>query len=113
MQISAREEGQVRVVSASGSIDALTAGDVETFLDEQLKAGGDKLVFDLSELEFMSSAGLRTLLVISKQSRKLGGDLRLVKGSQPVQKVLDMAGLTGVIETFPSVDEAVASFGAA
>jgi anti-sigma B factor antagonist len=110
MEISAREEGQVKVVSVTGSVDGLTSGDVQSFLDKLVSDGDDKLVLDLGQLDFLSSAGLRAMLAVSRGARQSGGDLRLVEGSGSVQNVLEMAGFPSVVKTFPDVAQAVASF---
>ena len=68
------------------------------------------LVVDLAGLEFMSSAGLRTLLGAVKESRSQGGDLRIVSTNPGIDKVLKMSGFHNIAKVFMSAAEAVASF---
>lgn len=111
MDITAEQIDQTTVVSIAGSIDALTAGEVTNFLSAQIGSGRTQLVGDLSRVEFMSSAGLRAILAALKDSRQHGGDLRLAAAQPGVDKVLKMSGFTSILKTYPSVDEAVTSFG--
>ena len=111
MDITAKQVGSVAVVSIVGSVDALTAEQVTRFLGAELDKGNKHIVGDLSQVDFMSSAGLRAILMALKDSRQQGGDLRLGAAQPGVEKVLKMSGFTNILKTYPTVDEAVASFG--
>ena len=111
MEITATQLGQTAVVSIVGSVDALTAGDVTSFLSAQLGSGHKQIVADLSQVDFMSSAGLRAILFALKESRQRGGDLRLAAVRPGVDHTLKISGLASLIQSFPAVDQAVASFG--
>ena len=111
MEITATQLGQTAVVSIVGSVDALTAGDVTRFLSEQLGSGHKQIVADLSQVDFMSSAGLRAILFALKESRQRGGDLRLAAVRPGVDHTLRISGLASLIQSFPAVGQAVASFG--
>jgi anti-anti-sigma factor len=64
-------------------------------------------------ITFMSSAGLRIFFGCVKETRASGGDFRIVSPSEKVAKLLKLAGFLNVVKNFNTVDEAVASFGAA
>lgn len=110
MDIRVEQFGEIAVVSIAGDIDALTAVEASAFLNAQLDGGREQLVLDLGQVEFMSSAGIRLLLEILKKSREQGGDLRLAAVPGGVARTLEITGLTSVLEAYPSVDKAVASF---
>lgn len=110
MQITELIENQTCIVAISGSVDALTAGEITQYLSGRINAGKRQIILDLGQVDFMSSAGLRAILTALKESRQQGGDLYLA-GAQPgVQKVLKMSGFTSIVKTFPSVETAVAEF---
>lgn len=111
VNITARQMGDTTIVSIVGSVDALTAGQVSEFLGAQLSGGSKQIVGDLSQMQFISSAGLRAVLNMLKETRQQGGDLRLAAAQAGVEKTLKMSGFTSIMKLFPSVDEAVASFG--
>jgi anti-anti-sigma factor len=98
------------VVSIAGSIDALTAGEVTEFLSEQVSQGEMNLVVDLAGVDYVSSAGLRTILATLKEARMRGGDVRLAGARPNVYKVLQMSGFTTILKSFDSTAAAVESF---
>ncbi len=73
MNISAAQQAQTTVVSIEGSIDAMTADQVTSFLSTRIVDKETKLVVDLAQVDFMSSAGLRAILVTLKESRRARG----------------------------------------
>lgn len=110
MEIQVRDSDRVRIISVVGSIDAMTADDFSSFVLDQLGEEHNQLVIDLSQLEFMSSAGLRAILAGLKAARRQGGDLRLAAAQPGVEKVLTISGFASILKAFPSVSEAVSSY---
>lgn len=110
MEMSFSEHGDVAVAKLSGSVDAATAPDVTTRLTDHIDDGSTRLVVDLTELEYTSSAGLRALLAATKQARGAGGDFRLAGPGERVRRVLSLSGFDSIIKTYPDVDAAVESF---
>jgi anti-sigma B factor antagonist len=110
MNINASHLDPITVIAIAGSVDALTASDVSRFLGDQVGSGHRQLVVDLSQVDFMSSSGLRAILATLKETRQQNGDLRLAGAQTGVEKILKMSGFVNILKTFPTVDEAVASF---
>lgn len=110
MEQSVHAQGDVQVVTITGSLDALTAPELGDTLSTQLKSGNAKLVADVAGLDYTSSAGLRVLLNSVKEARQKGGDLRLAAVQPNVDKVLELSGFKTIIKTFPDVASAVSSF---
>jgi len=97
------------VVTAKGRIDSQTW----PMLDAELtKAVGDhrKVVLDLKDVEYMSSAGIRAIVKAAQAAEKSGGMLKLASVPEEVHSVLYTVGLTLKIGTYPTVSEAVTSF---
>jgi anti-anti-sigma factor len=105
------QENNSTIVTVNGSIDALTAPDLAKALINQIAEGHVNLVVNLIGVEFMSSAGLRTLLGAVKEARSHGGDLRIASTNPGIDKVLKMSGFNNIAKVFPSQAEAVLSFG--
>jgi anti-sigma B factor antagonist len=99
-------------VAVSGTVDALTAPELSSVLADLIADGHASLVVDLIAVEFMSSAGLRTLLGGVKDARSHGGDLRIASTNPGIDKVLKMSGFHTIAKVFTSPDDATASFGA-
>jgi len=111
MNTQVKHENNSTVVEVSGSVDALTASDLSKVLLDQIEAGHANLIVDLMGVDFMSSAGLRSLLGAVKEARSHGGDLRIASTTPGVDKVLKMSGFHNIAKIFASPDEAAASFG--
>jgi anti-anti-sigma factor len=112
VEIQSEQLQQTLVVSLAGSLDALTADQVQGIIGAQLDEGQQQVVLDLCRVDFMSSSGVRMLLNLLKRSRGVGGDLRLAAAQPGIQRTLEIAGLVRVLKIYPSSEEAVRSFGA-
>jgi anti-anti-sigma factor len=110
MEIEIRSVDHVTVVAINGNVDSLTAERLADAFSLQLNQDRVRLVADLSRVPYTSSAGLRTLLSTMKDARRRGGDFRLASVQPPVLRVLELSGFTGILNLFPDVDAAVASF---
>lgn len=111
MKTEVQQESNSTVIKVTGSVDALTATELSKVLTNQVSEGHVNLVVNLTGVEFMSSAGLRTLLGAVKESRSNGGDLRITSTNPGIDKVLKMSGFHNIAKVFPSQAEAVSSFG--
>ncbi len=111
MQISITDRDQTTIVSVAGSVDALTAADLTVALVAQIEEGQLNVLLDLGQVDYMSSAGLRSILTTLKESRQRGGDLRLAAAQPGVAKILKMSGFNNILKVFSSVEEGVNSFG--
>lgn len=104
-------EGDLGIaLCVEGSIDALTAQQLEAALKEQLGRERPCIVLDLGGVDFTSSTGLRLILATTKEARRLGGDLRLAAVRPSVLRVLHLSGFLSVLRTYPDADAALASF---
>lgn len=106
MEISATEHKRVTVVEVSGRIDSSTASEFDNAIKDMIDSGNKNLVLDLSAVDFLSSAGLRTL-VSARKSVQGSGEITLANPSQRVIDTLDIAGLDVLFKTFPDRESAV------
>lgn len=112
MKLQLSKHEQAAVISVIGSVDALTAAELTSYLNTQVSQGNSRLVLDLGQVDFMSSAGLRAILATLKEARQKGGDLRIAAAQPGIEKVLKMSGFTNILKAFSSSQEALASFAA-
>lgn len=110
MKTEVTQDNNSTIVAVTGTVDALTAPDLAKILVHQIAEGHVNLVVDLMGVEFMSSAGLRTLLGAVKESRSNGGDLRIASTNPGIDKVLKMSGFHNIAKVYSSPSEAVSSF---
>lgn len=110
MNTDVTHENGIVVVVVTGSVDALTAAELSGVIAAQVADGHVNLVIDLTGLEFMSSAGLRTLLGATKEARSGGGDLRIASNNAGIDKLLKMSGFSSIAKVFTNTADAVSSF---
>jgi len=111
MEILKRKEKDALVISLKGRLDAVTTPVLEKDLTELLAGGERFLVLDLGDLDYISSAGLRTLLVVTKRLREKQGRLLLASLKSVVREVFEISGFSSIIPIFESVDAAISSPG--
>lgn len=110
MEVTVVQLEPVTVVAVQGSVDSLTAESLTAALAEHVNGGRTKLVADFSGVHYTSSAGLRSLLMTLKASRKAGGDFRVAAVQPNVLSVLSMSGFTNLIKVFDDVPSAIGSY---
>lgn len=97
MEISSQKADQILIFGFTGRLDAQSAPEAESQVKGWLAEGEKKLVGDLTGLDYISSAGLRVLLMTAKNLSASGGKLCLFGLQPPVQEVFDLAGFSAVI----------------
>jgi anti-anti-sigma factor len=108
MNIEQETRGDVLVVHLAGRLDSSSAPELERLLLEQFTAGLKRLVFDFSALDYVSSAGLRVILLAGKKLRAAQGKLALVGLRDMVREVFEMSGFLTLFAVTDTVDEGVA-----
>lgn len=107
MELSAKKEQGVVVMSVKGRMDAVTAPEFEKGFDPYITGGDRKFVADLADLEYISSAGLRSILSTAKKVKAVGGQVVFACLSGMVKEVFDISGFGSMFEIYASVKEAV------
>lgn len=107
MEIKEVKKNQVMVLVVEGRLDSSTSGTLEKKLITMIEAGEKNLVFDFAGMDYISSAGLRVLLMAAKKTGKLGGKVVLASLNPNVKEVFDIAGFTNIFTIFGSQEEAV------
>lgn len=112
MECKVNNFANVVVVEVQGRVDHGTAPAFGSALLPQVEGcAGDqkKILVDLGKVNYMSSAGLRVLMIAAKGCRKHEGKIVLA-GLQPtVQEVFNIGRFDMVLETFPTVRDALAA----
>lgn len=111
MDIQTHTSGAATVVVLSGKLDTVTAPAFEKRIREVIGTGAVRLVLDLSAIEYISSAGLRGLLVMSKLLKEKQGKACLVGVKGNVRSVFEMSGFLTFLRAEETVESAVAALG--
>ena len=107
MEITYKKEQGITVVAINGRLDATTMTDAEDTLDEIMAMGSKNLLFDLSELEYLSSGGLRIILAVAKQIKQKNGKLALCALQGYVKEIFEVSGFHKIIPIKESVEEGI------
>ncbi|MEE9576589.1 MAG: STAS domain-containing protein [Gemmatimonadota bacterium] len=110
MEISTREIDSISVVRIEGSLDTNTAPEAQQHLDSLQDAGSQKILIDFEALDYISSAGLRVLLVTAKRLGGSGGSLHICGLNETVDEVFEISGFSVILNVFGTADEAMQGF---
>lgn len=111
LQISIRDNGDVKIVDMTGHLDTNTVAEAENLVSQIIdEQGVNKLLVNLKGLSYISSAGLRVLLVTTKKIKGKGGELRLSNLNPVVKEVFDISGFSMIISVFTDEEEALNQF---
>lgn len=104
---------QVQVFELSGRLDAVNTQHAVSQVNAALAAGARHILLDLGAVTFMSSSGLRALLLVRKELLNHGGQLRLANLQPHVQEVFTLTGFTQVFAIHQTREDALRAFGQA
>lgn len=107
MEIVIREMGDIRVVDIIGRIDTGTSPAAETAISSLLEGGNSKIVINLVQTEWLSSSGLRVLLVAAKKLSAMKGKLKICQPNEVVKEILDISGFSTILDVRASEAEAL------
>ena len=100
----------VSIVYLKGYLDAHTAPDFEKILQGLVEENRVQIVVNLSELSYISSAGLGVFMGFIEDVRKKGGDIKLAEPTEKVFKVFDLLGFPVLYEVFQDEAEAIKKY---
>lgn len=109
MDLKTRKEGKVRIIELEGRLDVHLSMEVESTVNEIIDNGELYLVFDLKEVKYLSSSGLRIFIAALRKLNKLGGKLKLANMNESVKRIFKVVELIDLFEIYPSVEEAIES----
>ncbi|CAH1231348.1 Putative anti-sigma factor antagonist BtrV [Paenibacillus allorhizoplanae] len=107
MIITEQLQGDIVLVSLQGRLDGNTSASLESAFAKLVEQGNGKFVFNLQGLDYVSSAGLRSLLSAAKMVKVIQGKLALARMNEQVKEVFDMSGFSSIFKLYETEDEAV------
>lgn len=111
MEIEIRQFKHCDVIKVDGRVDSLTAPKLDEAVTKITGNGRYKIVLDLQDLEFISSAGLWVLVNTQKKCRRYNrGEIVLVNVPEKIKSTLDLAGFIPFFKFYSDVTEAVGGF---
>ncbi len=110
MPISEERYGDALVLTLTGRIDNSTTDGLKSGLDAYVascRADGDCLVLDFSKVDYISSVGLRVLMLAARQIRDQGGTIVVAAFQPVVREIFEISRFNLVFQCFSSVREAL------
>jgi anti-sigma B factor antagonist len=110
MEVTTSQYRHCDLVKVSGRIDSATSPQLAKALDDITGSGRFKIVLELEEVEFMSSAGLRVLISTQKTCKRYNrGEVVLSSVPKRIYDALELAGFVPLFRFFDNVLDAVGS----
>lgn len=106
MDVKISSTDKIVTISVEGSIDSNTAGDLQAQIMEKV-VESQNVLLDFSKVDFVSSAGLRVLLMIYRQIKSKNGKVVLVGVSEEIYDVMSMTGFVNFFEITDTIENAL------
>jgi anti-anti-sigma factor len=97
----------VTIFHMEGYLDSITSAQLQLALVSAVSSGAHRLALDFNEVGYVSSAGLRVVLMMAKQARAAGGEMAIFGLGNPVRETFEISGFARVIAIVTSQTEAV------
>ncbi|MCD4813142.1 STAS domain-containing protein [bacterium] len=108
--ITQTTKGTVRLVTFNGFLDMTEVGGLEKILDQLIQEGHTKIVLDMTNLDYISSAGLGAIIGRIREVRTRKGDIKVGGCSTRVFDILKVFGFTDVFDVLETASEAMKKF---
>jgi len=107
MEFASNKQDQAMVISVTGRMDAVTAPEFEQECNKWIDEGERLLIIDLGGLEYISSAGLRSILATAKKLKAEQGQIRFCNLNGMVQEVFSISGFSSMFTICETSEEAL------
>jgi len=108
LEITSEKHGKAMVISVRGQIDTVSAPALDKQISDLIARNEENLIADLSELDYISSAGLRSFLIAAKELKSRNGRLVLACPKPEVMKIFRVSGFSAILTICDSIESAVA-----
>lgn len=107
MKVEILQKENPAFIKLIGRIDSITAGNFEDEVKDYIKAPTSDIIFDISELEYISSAGLRVFLLLLSAMSGKNLKMVLISPQQMIKEVFDISGISHIVRWADTFDEAI------
>lgn len=105
MEISVESREQAKIIRLAGRLDAVTSPDLEKWAEDMAESPSGGIIMDFSELEYISSAGLRVILNLSRTMKTHTVNFSICNLQAHVREVFEISGFDTIIPIFQTVEE--------
>lgn len=107
MDVVEAREGDITILAVTGRLDSNTAKTLEVTLLERIGTGAPAVLVDFAGLDYISSAGLRVLLLAAKRSKAAQSRFALCSIQPHVREVFEISGFSNILSIHPGRSEAM------
>jgi len=111
MDIHHVKEGEITIITINGRLDGATAPVAEETIEKILKGDCSRMLFDFSELDYLSSVGLRILLMAAKELKQKEGKMVLCSLADYVKEIFEISGFDSLIPISDTVELGIKRLG--
>ncbi len=104
MEIQHKMENRILIITIQGRLDAATSPSADETIKKTMEQDSNRLLFDLSDLEYLSSGGLRVILSAAKEIRRRNGKVVLCCLNQYVDEIFEVSGFKSMIPIKDTVE---------
>ena len=109
MEIQKERVGDTYVVTVNGRLDGIYSTAFAKEVGELITGMNPKILIDFAEIDFVTSAGIRAVLLLMNKAKATGADFALCGLNEQVREVLDASGLATIIAIHPGRSEGLAA----
>ncbi|MBN1197777.1 MAG: STAS domain-containing protein [Bacteroidales bacterium] len=110
MEITEKKSQNCTIVSINGRLDTTNYSVLEKKLLELIDSGETRLLVNLSKMDYVSSSGLRILLMALKRITMAKGKFVLCSLQDNIKEIFEISGFTNIFEIFPDEEAGLKSF---
>ncbi|HUU26501.1 MAG TPA: STAS domain-containing protein [archaeon] len=109
IEIQEQKMDEVAVIGLRGRLDASTSNDFQVRLLEIIDRGEKLMALDFAQLDYISSAGLRAILIALKKIKSADGQLVLYALKNQIKEIFEISGFTSMIPIFETQEKALSN----
>lgn len=99
----------VSVLNIKGRVDASVSAQIHEKIMDEIESGCSKMVIDFSDVNYISSAGLRVMIYASKALTKKSGAFSICALNKNIEKIFEVSGLSTLFSIHETLDSSLAS----
>lgn len=107
MELTSTNQGEYTLLTITGRLDSSRAGEAEAFFLQHLALPARQFVIDLGSLSYISSAGLRIVLIAAKKAKAIQGRIIFASLSESVHEIFRMSGFLTLLEVVETREAAI------
>jgi anti-anti-sigma factor len=109
MEILQEKKDGKLIIRINGRIDSVSSETLENTIKPVIEAGENKLAIDFSKIEYISSSGLRAILLFAKLAKKGNGSVVLFAMNENIKEIFKISGFISIIQVVETEQEALAA----